>query len=530
MKEYIVVLKRDADPSDFQADMTQTTGRSDSTSSGLPYSIPSRSVDIANPRLKSKRSTHYALEDNEVEQIKQDHRVVDVHIPPDQDESIEIGLDARQDANFQKPFYNNQNLAFVNWGLRRCVEGTNVYGYSTADPGGFYTYNLNGTGVDVVIQDSGLQTDHPDFYDASGVSRVQNIDWYTESGVAGTQNANHNRDFDGHGTHVGGIAAGLTYGWAKNARIYHVKVSGLNGSGDSGTGIPVSDCFDVIKGWHNNKPNDPLTGVKRPTIVNMSWGYGTYANNVTTGGSYRGASITGWTGTGRDTSVGIVGSPRYSGSTFLGYRHVNRVSSVDADVQEMIDAGIHVCIAAGNSYQKIDVPSGTDYNNYYVNNFGNRYYHRGGSPFDDEAIVVGNVDSIVDGAHGGVEQKVSSSENGPGVDIYAPGQNIVSTCSTTSRFTGGNYPPNTSFKITTLGGTSMASPQVCGVGALILQTNPHMTPAELKAFVIGQSIGSMLHTTGLDVDYADSRSIKGGNNKYMKHPFPSEDVFKVTHS
>ena len=33
-----------------------------------------------------------------------------------------------------------------------------------------------------------------------------------------------------------------------------------------------------------------------------------------------------------------------------------RVASTDADVQELADEGIHVCIAAGNSRQKIDVP------------------------------------------------------------------------------------------------------------------------------------------------------------------------------
>ena len=39
-KEYIVTLTVDADPSSFQADMTQNSGDS---------SIPSRSVDIAFP-------------------------------------------------------------------------------------------------------------------------------------------------------------------------------------------------------------------------------------------------------------------------------------------------------------------------------------------------------------------------------------------------------------------------------------------------------------------------------------------------
>ena len=54
---------------------------------------------------------------------------------------------------------------------------------------------------------------------------------------------------------------------------------------------------------------DPATGYKRPTIVNMSWGYGTYSYNVTSI-NYRGATHSGWTGTGRNTTYGIVGSYR----------------------------------------------------------------------------------------------------------------------------------------------------------------------------------------------------------------------------
>ena len=47
------------------------------------------------------------------------------------------------------------------------------------------------------------------------------------------------------------------------------------------------------------------------------------------------------------------------------YRFPVRVASVDADVEDCIDAGVHVCIAAGNNYFKIDtsVGPGLDYNN-----------------------------------------------------------------------------------------------------------------------------------------------------------------------
>ena len=510
-KEYIVSLKKDTDASSFKSEMTQSSGDTN---------IPNRSVDVANERLLSTRNTHYSLTDAEAEQLKNDSRVADVHIPPQDDDNLEIGLNATQTADFTKTTSDSGN--YVNWGLRRCITNSNPYSGNTVS--GDYTYNLDGTGVDVVIQDTGLQIDHPEFNDANGTSRVQNINWYTESGLSGTQSSNHNRDYNGHGTHVGGTAAGLTYGWAKNARVYHVKVAGLEGTGDSG-GISQSDCFDVIKGWHNNKGIDPATGYKRPTIVNMSWGYGTYSYGVTNV-VYRGSSVSsGWSGTGRNTTYGIVGSWR---SSTWGYRHVVRVTSLDTDMQEMIDAGIHICIAAGNSFQKIDVPSGTDYDNYYTKGSGNVYYHRGGSPFDDEAIVVGNIDSTVHS--GGLEQKASSSENGPGVDIYAPGTNVMAACSTTTEFTAGTYPQNSSFKICNISGTSMASPQVCGVGALLLQANPHATPAQLKAQIIASCQSSGIYSTGIDNDYSVSRSIKGGNNRFLVNPFPGQYKYQIQSS
>jgi len=508
-REYIVSLKRGVDAASFAAEMNQTTGNT---------TIPSRSVDVANARLLSERNTHYSLTDQEAQALRNDHRVVDVAIPPDQDDDLELVRNAIQTADFTKTTSDSGN--FVNWGLRRCIGTNNPYGSNLTENTGQYTYNLDGTGVDVVIQDSGLQVDHPEFQDKNGVSRVQQIDWYTSSGLSGTQNANHYRDYNGHGTHCAGIAAGKTYGWAKESHIYSVKVAGLEGSGDPGTGISITDCFDVIKGWHNNKPVDPTTGFKRPTIVNMSWGYGSYFYNIL-GGNYRG---TNWTGTTRRTDYGMVGS--YV-SVYNLYRYVVRVASVDTDLQEMIDAGIHVCVAAGNSFQKIDVPGGVDYNNYFNSGaFGsNRYYHRGGSPYDDEAIVVGNIDSSVHS--GGLEQKAQSSENGPGVDLYAPGTDIMSTSSTINEFNTGNYPQDTNFKIMNISGTSMASPQVCGVGALILQANPHMNPAQLKKYMLAQTASGSIYSTGLDNDYTDSRSIKNGNNRFLVNPFSSEYKYRI---
>ena len=104
----------------------------------------------------------------------------------------------------------------------------------------------------------------------------------------------------------------------------------------------------------------------------------------------------------------------------------------------------------------------------------------------------------------------------------------MSACSTTNRgFSTGTYPGNSSFLTTNITGTSMASPQVCGVGALILQANPHMTPDELRNFFITNSVSNMLYSTGLDNDYDVERSLKGSNNRFLFNPFNSQYKYRI---
>ena len=95
------------------------------------------------------------------------------------------------------------------------------------------------------------------------------------TGTHYTNNYTGNNRAGQHGSHCCGIAAGKTYGWAKNARLYSVRLFG-----GSGNAMSMNDIYDVIREWHLKKPIDPNTGFRRPTIVNQSWGYSsTYSSN-----------------------------------------------------------------------------------------------------------------------------------------------------------------------------------------------------------------------------------------------------------
>lgn len=519
-REYIVALKAGVNYDEFWNEI-----ENESTTDGF---VPNRRVDIVNERPGSTRSCHYSLTDAEADLLRNDSRVYAVEIPPSKRDDIFIGKNyTPQNGDFTKT--TSDSGSFLNWGLRRCIEIYNPYGANTTVDGP-YNYLNDGAPVDIVIQDSGIQVDHPEFHDGEGNSRVQEINWYTESGLPGTQSPYHYRDYDGHGTHVAGIAAGKTYGWGKGSKIYSLKVNGLEGAGDVdpmttlGTGIDVSDCFDVIKLWHQNKPIDPMLGVKRPTVVNISWGFFAYFTGIT-GGEYRG---TPWVGTTRREDYGMIGS----GSTLREFSV--RVGTVDSDLEELIAAGVTVCISAGNNYQKADNFGGPDYDNYFTQTVGmstvQQYYHRGSSPYSSNAIIVGAMDSNTYSAS--LEQKSVFSNIGAGVDLLAPGSNIMSATSTTNEWGSGSqsYYLNASYKQTNISGTSMAAPQVSGVAALYLQRDLTATPAEIKANILSSALTPLpttlnrLYDDELTDSYTNNRSLLGGSQAILYWPYSQYNV------
>ena len=119
-KEYTVIVKDKADLADIETELTASTG------SGP---IPSRKVDIVNPRPGSTRQTHFALTEDEANALSVDSRILSVEIPPELRDDIEIELRKTQTSEFTKPGTLTSNL--VNWGLRRCNWEENEYGSSS---------------------------------------------------------------------------------------------------------------------------------------------------------------------------------------------------------------------------------------------------------------------------------------------------------------------------------------------------------------------------------------------------------------
>ena len=162
-KEYVVTLNKGVDYAQFNQEMIASTGSGD---------IPNRTVDVANARHLSTRNTHYALTEAEAVALRNDARVTDVQLRPEDRDDIEIGYDAVQTANFDKS--SSDSGDYRDWGKIIHSFKENKYGTSTSL--GYATfdrpYSMDGTGVDIVIQDSGLQVDHPEFKDANGISRV----------------------------------------------------------------------------------------------------------------------------------------------------------------------------------------------------------------------------------------------------------------------------------------------------------------------------------------------------------------------
>ena len=534
MEEFRVITKKGTDIAEIDQLLQKDTSGDASVDNNV---IPGRTCDVVHAKSTNDRITTYMLEPEEATKLKNDSRILDVE-PASIDQCMEL-YETQTDV-FQRTTSNTQNSK--NWGLYRHIQQqyTNYTDQATNTFSGNYNYTLDGTGVDIVIQDDGVDpTGHPDFNDYSGNTRFIQLDWYAASGIVGTMPSGHytNNYSDtnpagAHGSHCAGIAAGLTYGWAKGSNIYSIRVFG------GSSAMSSADRYDVIREWHKRKPIDPATGFRRPTIVNQSWGYSWYYRNSSTGNTpiqtvyYKGVNqnIT----------------PAQWDSTFSQYgmvasRHPTIATSQDVEQQQLTDDGI-ICIkAAGNGYHPCSYSTAGDYgsdiyNSYYTMNEYHAsgvsagqpiYYNRYSSPHSSDTVFVGNVDYDL---YGSFENLRYDSERGPRLDIMAAGSQISSATSQVSTYgTKQFYPGSSTHYMARISGTSMAAPQICGMGALWLQANPGGTSAQFKKFLKENSLKDVIYDSGTAENFNYANAIPrlyGAPNRLAYWPYNSANPIR----
>lgn len=513
LREWIVTLYKHEDLEGFYEDMETPGGN---------LFIPNRAVEVANRRLIS-RNTHYMLTDDEAEMLRNDDRVWGVDLAELVDISTRPAGYKITNGTFSKDWFTDVND--INWGLLRQSEDSNRSNWGdngTSNIVSDLTITASGKHVDVVIFDGHIDPAHPEFAvnpDGTGGSRVVQYNWFQNNIGSGTgtyiytpyvDGGNAERtDDNNHGCHVAGTVAGNTQGWARDANIYNISIYSTNQN--FGTlGLSSSTYWDYVRAWHNNKPINPVTGRKNPTITNHSYGssieFGTGDFGAVTRVNYRGVDFN----PGRNlTAAELQARGFYTNNTQPVVP--NYFTSREADIQDAINDGMIVVASAGNDSWKIVNSSDQDYNNvFYAEYFGfnySWYLNRGTGSGAGYAPV------IVVGATGNnvAEDKATFSNCGNQVDIFGAGEAIQS-----SLHTGGSADPrNSSYRRGKYQGTSMSSPQVCGILACLAESWPNMSQTQAQQWIIDNSNLNQMADTGTD-DAMDRGSLQGAPNRFAR--------------
>jgi subtilisin family serine protease len=111
---------------------------------------------------------------------------------------------------------------------------------------GAYGFSASGAGVNIYVIDTGVRITHREFAGGRADHAADFIEW---DGLGAD-------DCNGHGTHVAGIAAGGTYGIARNATVHAVRVLECDGYS---YGSEIMSGIDWVTRNH-----------RKPAVVNMS--------------------------------------------------------------------------------------------------------------------------------------------------------------------------------------------------------------------------------------------------------------------
>jgi len=355
---------------------------------------------------------------------------------------------------------------------------------------------------------------------------------YNENDTLGTNLDGSNGLTDSHGTSCASLSAGKNFGTAFNANIWSIYCVSRNRK----FSVPIELTFDLMKVFHLYKPINPATGIKNPTIISGSWVYlGGF--DGTTVVSY---SFEGQVGTfiGNSPAADPTKPVLYAKESltprpeqYRNYVSSSRSASTDLAGSELMDSGAIFVASAGNSNQRLgiglDDPHLLDYFTDIIFPFdpnpefpagtipsGHRnWLTPSGMGYDSVAdfhpvICVGAMDdfSLSDGA----ERKAFYSNNGPGVDVWAPAdETLAAGIIGLDPYVRAD---NGLFRDCLFNGTSAAAPVVAGIVAIHLQLNPTSTSSQVKDWLF--TSGSVTLTNEYLDQYPDPNTLTYWSGRY----------------
>lgn len=283
---------------------------------------------------------------------------------------------------------------------------------------------VTGLGVAIMINDSGVDATHPDLSHVTenvlGHLNLKDVaSLLPATYVEGVPNTDIG---GGHGTHVLSIAGGTG---AASGGVQEGVAPGADLVGfGSGAALAI---LNVLGGFDYALQNRERLGIR---VLNNSWG-----DTADTGDFNPDDPINVATKALNDQGVVIVFSAGNAGPN---------PGTISGNYKK---APWVICVASAND-QRVLANSSS----------------RG---VKDKTVVVTGSDGTV-----------YVSEDRP--TVTAPGVSILA-----ARASGGTFTPSTTFFpwYTSLSGTSMAAPHVAGIVALLLDANPSLTPAQIKAIL-----------------------------------------------
>jgi hypothetical protein len=485
-------------------------------------SLLGRRVEIPNERPESRRNFNAILTDDDAARLRADPRI----------RGVRWGTKKEAGVGHPVPFSSRRYIGGLpeiesphegNWQLPATTSGIDPF--ADTDLAAWDQWPaLEAPDVDLVIFDTGVELDHPELLDDSAQPRLVELDWPAASGIGGPQDPDYYepftggifddvRDLAGHGTHMAACATGRSFGLVRGVGLYSIKLSGTFQLHS----WPETLSFQMIREWHLSKPQP-----RRPTVVNMSFGWvSAFGEADLLSGEYRGAP---WTGPGWQPQLGL--APE------LGNLYTNQLD-VDAELEDLHDAGVITVQAAGNSGYRIEAPGGPDWDNYfdqmrYPGQEPQQFYHRGPSPRAPGSIYVGNYGPGRRRSASGIgppANQVNISSAGPGVHVWAPGQMIPGPAKMTQLTTFGDFPmelyrdaggPWRFIKAT---GTSPSSPLVAAVLCWLAQQRPDLTQVQARELLLRDAVvHGHLRDAGQVPGYIDHGSLQGGPNRRLVNP------------